>query len=138
MNSDDPHPRTPVPGEPLDRRGLASALAAYGLWGLLPVYWKLLLAVPPVEILFHRMVWSLAFLAVVLVARKRWAVVRQALREKKILSLYFAAAILLSCNWGLYIWAVNTGHILETSLGYFINPLMNVLLVANVYGGRSG
>ncbi len=112
----------------LDGPGLWYALGAYVLWGLLPVYWKSLQAVPAFEILLHRMVWSLLFLALVLLASGRWRGLGAALAAKRTLAIYAAAAILLSGNWWLYIWAVNAGYIVETSLGYFINPLVSVLL----------
>jgi chloramphenicol-sensitive protein RarD len=112
----------------LNRQGLWYALGAYGLWGLLPVYWKLLQEVPAAEILLHRMVWSLIFLGVVLWAAKRWQWAREALSSRRTLAIYGIAALLLAGNWWVYIWAVNAGYIIETSLGYFINPLVNVAL----------
>ena len=111
-----------------DTKGLWYALGAYGLWGLLPIYWKLLLPVPALEILLHRMVWSLVFLALLLWVNRRWQELRTVLAERRTLALYAAAALLLSANWWIYIWAVNAGFIVETSLGYFINPLVNVVL----------
>lgn len=112
----------------VDSRGLGFALGAYGLWGLLPIYWKLLVEVPAFEILLHRMVWSLVFLAVLLMFSGRWRGLRQAWSEPRTRWIYLAAALLITVNWWLYIWAVNSGHIVETSLGYFINPLVNVFL----------
>lgn len=112
----------------MNRQGFWYAFGAYGLWGLLPIYWKLLQAVPAFEILLHRMVWSLLFLALLLYATGRWRGLRASLRDRRTLWIYGAAAILLTGNWWIYIWAVNSGFIVETSLGYFINPLVNVVL----------
>jgi chloramphenicol-sensitive protein RarD len=112
----------------LNKQGLWYAFGAYGLWGLLPVYWKLLQAVPAFEILLHRMVWSLLFLSLLLWASGRWRGLWTALGNRRTVAIYAAAATLLSVNWWLYIWAVNSGFIVETSLGYFINPLVSVAL----------
>jgi chloramphenicol-sensitive protein RarD len=109
-------------------RGNLSAAAAYVLWGLLPLYWKALKGVPALEILAHRMVWSLAVVLGLLALRRHWAWLGPALRNRRILLTYVTSALLLALNWYLYIWAVNANHIVETSLGYFINPLVNVLL----------
>ena len=112
----------------MNSKGLGYALAAYGAWGLLPIYWKQLQAVPALEILLHRMVWSLLFLAVVVAVAGRWRRLRPALGDGRTLVIYAGAALLLSGNWWTYIWAVNSGFIVETSLGYFINPLVAVAL----------
>ena len=108
-------------------RGLWYGLTAYGIWGFLPLYWKALSDVPAIEILCHRMVWSLVFVAGLLLYRQRWSWLQQ-LRNGRIIATFVAAAALLSVNWFVYIWAVNVGHVVETSLGYFINPLVNVAL----------
>lgn len=108
-------------------KGIAYGLAAYGLWGLLPIYWKFLHDIPAGEILAHRMVWSLVFVAALLFYRQKWAWVKTAVQDKRTLLIYFVAAVFLAVNWGVYIWAVNAGFVIETSLGYFINPLVNVL-----------
>lgn len=109
-------------------KGTLTAASAYILWGFFPVYWKLLQNVSALEILGSRMTWSLIFLLGVLAYKRRWDWVRPALKNRKILLTFFVTALLLSVNWGTYIWAVNAGFIVETSLGYFINPLVNVLL----------
>jgi chloramphenicol-sensitive protein RarD len=101
---------------------------AYVLWGLLPVFWKLLDDVPALEILSHRIVWSLALCVFLLVLSKRVGWIGDIRKHPRALFAVAGATILLSFNWGLYIWAVNSGHIVETSLGYFINPLINVAL----------
>lgn len=110
------------------RTGMLYAIAAYTIWGLFPIYFKALQEVPPTEILLHRIVWSLVFLAGVLAWRRQWSWIGSALRRPKVLAGFTASAILLSTNWFIYIWAVNQGRVVDGSLGYFINPLVNVLL----------
>lgn len=109
------------------RQGVWLAVGAYGLWGVLPVYWKALQRVPAPEILAHRIIWSLAFLLALVGARREWRTLQPGLRAKN-LQRYALAAGLLAVNWLTYIWAVNAGRIVETSLGYFINPLVSVAL----------
>jgi chloramphenicol-sensitive protein RarD len=109
-------------------KGVLFGIGAYTLWGLLPLYWRALESVAPLEILGNRMVWSLVFVAGVLALRKNWGWLRASLRRPRLLRNYVLAALLLSANWLIYIWAVNSGYVVETSLGYFINPLLNVLL----------
>lgn len=106
--------------------GALYALLAYGAWGLLPIYWKQLGVASPVEVLSHRMVWSLVFLGVILTLRRRLPELGKIPRQRLLWLL--VTAMLLSCNWGLYIYGVNTDRVVETSLGYFINPLVSVLL----------
>ncbi|HEX6926126.1 MAG TPA: EamA family transporter RarD [Longimicrobiaceae bacterium] len=110
------------------KRGMLFATGAYLAWGLLPVYWKSLQQVPADEILAHRMTWSLGFVAILLAARGHWGWLRSVLGDRRVLLTFTASALLLSANWFLYIWAVNADHVVETSLGYFINPLVNVVL----------
>ena len=109
------------------------AIAAYVLWGLLPFYWKQLETLPALEVLAHRIFWSFATLALVLTGRGHWGRVRQVGR---VAGAYAAAAALISVNWFVYIWAVNSGFIVECSLGYFINPLVSVLLGVVLFGER--
>ena len=109
-------------------RGLWMAAGCYGAWILFPIYFKLLSGVAPMEVLVNRVVWSLVFMAGVLTWRQNWAWLGPALRARRVVLPYAVAAVLLSANWYIYIWAVANGHILESSLGYFINPLVNVLL----------
>jgi chloramphenicol-sensitive protein RarD len=109
-------------------RGILAGLAAYTLWGLFPIYWRLLEQDPAIEILAHRMVWSLVFIAILLTVQKEWPRMGKILRNRKTVMVYCLAAILLACNWYIYIWAVNNGYVVEASLGYFINPLVNFLL----------
>ncbi len=108
-------------------RGLAYALAAYLAWGMLPLYFKALSGVPPVEILAHRVVWSVVLLAVLLAVRGGLPAFRAPFRRER-LPLLALTTVLIATNWLVYIWAVQAGRILEASLGYFVNPLVNVLL----------
>src|SRR3569833_1004034 len=110
------------------RIGMLYASAAYAAWGLFPLYFKSVQAVPPSQILLHRMVWSLGFVVLVLAWRRHWAWLGQAMRRPKVLAGFAASALLLSANWFTYIWAVNNGRVIDASLGYFINPLITVLL----------
>lgn len=109
-------------------KGLGYALLAYLAWGFLPLYWKALDNLPAWEILGHRIIWSAVFLAVLLVAAKRIKTFRSALRNKRTVYLVILSSLLISCNWLVFIWAVNNGHMVESSLGYYMNPLLNVLL----------
>jgi chloramphenicol-sensitive protein RarD len=109
------------------RRGFAAALAAYVAWGLFPIYFKSIKTVPPLQILAHRVVWSMAFLAVLVTWQRRWRELGSALAGGR-LPTYLATTALISANWLIFIWAVNTGRVLESSLGYFVNPLVSVLL----------
>ncbi len=110
--------------------GIAYALGAYLLWGLFPLYFKALIRVPPLQILAHRMVWSLVLLAAILLVKRHYSWLR-AVRERPAIFRRFAlSAFLLAYNWGMYIWAVNDGHVVDASLGYYINPLMSVVVGA--------
>lgn len=108
-------------------KGLLHGAAAYFLWGIFPIYWKLLKAAHPLEILCHRILWSLLFVAVILLMlrRREWLTVA---RQRRTLLLFAGSSLLLAINWLTFIYAVNSGFIVEASLGYFINPLFNVLL----------
>lgn len=108
--------------------GILYALLAYVIWGLLPLYIKALDGVAPLEILLHRMVWALVFLAVILVARRQFGWLRKVAANPRLLLAFSASALLLCGNWFLYIWAVSTHRVVDASLGYFINPLFNVLM----------
>ncbi len=110
------------------KRGIWYAVAAYGLWGLLPVYWKWLHAVPAPQLLSHRIAWSCAMLLVVIVGQRRWPDFRSQALTGRVVRAYLPAAALIGLNWLTYVWAVNAGFIVETSLGYFINPLLSVLM----------
>ncbi|MBT2390872.1 EamA family transporter RarD [Streptomyces sp. ISL-1] len=110
------------------RAGLLYGIAAYGMWGLVPLFWPLLKPSGAMEILAHRMVWSLALVVVALLALKRWGWVRELIRQPRKLGLITVAAAVITVNWGFYIWAVNSGHVVEASLGYFINPLVTIAM----------
>ena len=112
----------------LDRKGFALGIAAYGLWGILPIYFKALRAVPSVDIVAHRIVWSVPVLALLLTIAGAWGEVRTAIRNRRTLLLLAVTALLIGGNWLLYVYAVNSGHILAGSLGYYLNPIANVLL----------
>lgn len=107
--------------------GALFAIAAYFMWGLAPMYFKALLEVPALEILMHRVVWSAVVLGVLIVVFTQSGKVVQACRSPKILGTLVLSGLILGFNWGLFIWAVNNDHLLEASLGYYINPLFNVL-----------
>ncbi|GMB08335.1 chloramphenicol-sensitive protein RarD [Thermolongibacillus altinsuensis] len=112
--------------------GVFYAAFAYFLWGILPLYWKLLHHVRAEEILAHRMIWSFLFMLILLGIQKQWqtffALLRQAFIQPKQMFIIFVASVLISANWFIYIWAVNHDHMIEASLGYYINPLLSVLL----------
>ncbi|MFI6405193.1 EamA family transporter RarD [Streptomyces sp. NPDC050548] len=108
--------------------GLLNGFAAYGMWGLVPLFWPLLKPAGAAEILAHRMVWSLAFVVVALLVVRRWAWIGELLRRPRKLGLVAIAAGFITVNWGVYIWAVNSGHVVEASLGYFINPLVTIAI----------
>lgn len=116
------------------REGLTYGVAAYALWGLFPLYWPLLEPAGPVEVLAHRVLWSLVLVAVVLRVVKAWPAVRAVDRSQ--LRRLALASVLLAGNWGLYIYGVNSGQVVETSLGYFVNPLVSVALGVVVLGER--
>jgi chloramphenicol-sensitive protein RarD len=108
------------------RKGITFGIAAYVVWGLLPIYWKAVEVVPALEVLAHRMAWSLVFLVGLLVVRGRWDWLHRL--DRRSLLMLLAAGSLLAVNWGTYIWAVNHDRIVEAALGYFMNPLFNVVL----------
>ena len=110
------------------RLGLLNGFAAYGMWGLVPLFWPLLKPSGAVEILAHRMVWSLLFVAAALLLIRRWAWLGELLRQPRRLALVTVAAAVITVNWGVYIWAVNSGHVVEASLGNFINPLVTIAM----------
>jgi len=117
-------------------RGIWYAVGAYTAWGLMPAYWKLLHRVPAVQMISHRVVWSWLLLSVFVVLSRNSSALRAASSDLKVLRTYSVAAVLIAVNWLVFIWAVNAGFIVETSLGYFINPLISVLLGVVVLGER--
>lgn len=126
----------PLINEPLDRRGLVTATAAFVLWGLMPLYWHLLKAVPSLEIIAHRVVWSTLLVVGWLLWRYGRGWLRETLSQPRAAWMLALSGMFIAFNWGLYIWAVNAGHVVETSLGYFINPLLNVVLGVALLGER--
>jgi chloramphenicol-sensitive protein RarD len=117
-----------------ERRGTLLGLASYVMWGMFPLYWPLLEPGGALEILGHRILWSLVFVVLVLVAARRG--VRDLPQDRRARGLLAIASALIGVNWGVFIWAVNHGHVLESSLGYFINPLVSVALGVIVLGER--
>lgn len=129
-------------GQPADRRGrlvsseppadqpsgIACSAGAYLLWGLFPLYFKAVAQVPALEMLAHRVVWSLLFLGLVITIRRGWAPIRKALRQRRLLAVLALSSGLIAVNWGVFIWAVAAGRVIECSLGYFITPLLSVLM----------
>ena len=116
--------------------GVVYAVLAYGAWGFVPIYWKWLGQVPPQELLAHRVLWTGIFCAVMLTGLRRWREVGQSLRHGRERLVVAAAALLLGCNWGIFLYAVATDRVIDTSLGYYLNPLMNVLLGVLLLGER--
>ncbi|NUS38924.1 MAG: EamA family transporter RarD [Lysobacter sp.] len=110
-----------------ERRGLTAAIASFLLWGAMPLYWHLLKSVPALQILLHRVVWSTLLVGGWLLWREGHAWLR-VLARLRVAGMLAASGLLIGANWGLYIWSVNNGHVVESSLGYFINPLLSVLL----------
>jgi chloramphenicol-sensitive protein RarD len=110
--------------------GLIAGIACFTTWGLIPVYWKLLVSIPATEILAHRFVWTTVFLSLVLSWQRRWSEVIANIRSRRALIYCLTGGLAIATNWFLFIWAVNIGRVIETSLGYFMTPLMNVLFGA--------
>jgi chloramphenicol-sensitive protein RarD len=117
------------------KKGILYGIGAYVIWGFFPIYWKLLHQVPAIQLIGHRIIWSFLLLIVIILFTKQWKEFRATL-DVKILRLYTIAAILIGINWLIYVWAVNADFIVETSLGYFINPLISVLLGVIIFKER--
>ena len=109
-------------------KGVWNGLAAYAMWGFFPIYWKMLREVPALQVIGHRIAWSFILLIGVILLTRQWTEFRSAALVPKVIGIYAVAGVLLSINWLVYVWGVNAGFIVETSLGYFINPLISVLL----------
>lgn len=118
--------------------GIIYGVMAYAAWGFLPIYWKLLDAVPAMEILAHRMLWSCIFNIFIVLLYRRWQEFIDVLKDWNRLKYILISAFIIAVNWFTYIWAVNSNHIVESSLGYYINPLITVLLGMIVFGERPG
>lgn len=116
--------------------GLIAAALAYAIWGVVVIYWKLLDATPAWEVLAHRVVWCFVFLTPFIVAGRRASAIARTLASWRRLAALMLSAVLITMNWGLFIWAVQEGRILETSLGYYINPLLSILIGVAVLGER--
>jgi chloramphenicol-sensitive protein RarD len=110
------------------RKGVAYGVAAYGMWGLVPIYFKALSGVPALEVLAHRVVWSVVLLVPMVLVRGQWPELRRVISSRKTLATLIITTVLIAVNWYLFIWAVDHDRVLEASLGYFINPLINVVL----------
>jgi len=110
------------------RTGFVLGLLAYALWGILPLYFKAIAAVPPFDIVAHRVLWSIPFLALLIALSNGWGKVRDVLASRRTLGVLTLTALLIGGNWLLYVYAVNSGHLLAASFGYYLNPLANVLL----------
>jgi len=108
--------------------GIVYAALAYLSWGLFPLYFRQVAAVPALEVVLHRTLWSLVFVLALLAARRQWSWMREVLRQQRVLGAFALSALLLAANWLTYVWAVNNGHVVDASLGYFILPLVNVAL----------
>lgn len=138
----DPTPTSPAP--PINRVGVFCAVSAHTLWGLFPIYWRQIDGADSTELVCHRVVWSFVSLAILLPILLRmgwwggWRVMLATLRERRVWMIYGIAAVMIAINWLAFIWAVNHGRVLEASLGYYINPLFNVLLGVFVLGERLG
>jgi chloramphenicol-sensitive protein RarD len=110
------------------KKGILFAIGAYVLWGLFPAYWKLLQHVPAMQLIAHRVIWSFIILILFILISKQRNQFIEAIRSPKVIWIYMGAALLIGLNWWVYVWGVNTGFIVETSLGYYINPLVSVLI----------
>jgi chloramphenicol-sensitive protein RarD len=120
--------RSSPPPQAHPRTGFALGLLAYALWGVLPIYFKLLAGVPAFDIVAHRVLWSLPFLALLVALSRGWPKLRAAAGVRRTLGILIVTALLIGGNWLLYVYAVTSGHILAASFGYYLNPLANVLL----------
>ena len=122
--------------EQQSRQGVLLAISAYTMWGIAPIYFKAISQVSPLEILSHRVVWSFVLLTVLLHIGRRWRGVRDVSRSKSKMLYLISTALLVGVNWLIFIWAVNSNHMLDASLGYYINPLLNVILGMLFLGER--
>jgi chloramphenicol-sensitive protein RarD len=120
----------------VNKKGILYAIIAYMMWGLFPLYWKQLETIPALQLIGHRIGWSFILLLLVILATRQWQAFRRVAFEWKTLRIYLAAAVLITINWFTYVWAVNNGFVVETSLGYYINPLFSVLLGVIVFRER--
>ena len=133
---DNPPAADPVRTDPV--RASATLLGGYVIWGLSPIFYKALAFASPTEIVLHRAIWSAPLLALILIAARRWTSALSVLTDRKTLALLALTSALIAANWWVYIFAVNSGQVLEVSLGYFINPLMNVAVGVFIASERFG
>ena len=131
MNASGP---TPAPRDSQWRAGLVYGLVAYSLWGVMPIYFKQIATVPALDIVANRIIWSLLVLAALLTLARAWGQVGAALRNRRVMLTLLVTSLLVGTNWLLYVYAINSGHILAGSLGYYLNPLANILLGRFVLG----
>jgi chloramphenicol-sensitive protein RarD len=137
MSSSTPlFPRTDLHSQQSRTRGIWQGVAAYSIWGHFPIYWTLFHGIPALEVLAHRMVWSFVALIVLITLMQRQKTRRLLATRPTVIALYALAAVLIGINWYLYVWAVNAGFVVETSLGYFITPLVSVVLGVAVFRER--
>jgi len=129
---------SPSPRNEDSLSGFLFALTAYLLWGFLPLYMKALAHIPPVEVIAHRVIWSVPIALLVLVVLKRTSDLKAAIRTPRMLGMAALTAALISVNWGIYVWAIGSGHALDAALGYYINPLFSIFLGAVFLGERMG
>ena len=118
------------------REGVIAGLAAYLMWGILPVYFKIVGEVDPTEVLAHRIIWAVPFGALIVMLRRQWSEVGRALTHRTMLGWLSISTLFIGMNWFVYIWAIQDGRIFETSLGYYINPLTNMLVGVWLFGER--
>jgi chloramphenicol-sensitive protein RarD len=118
------------------REGVIAGLAAYLMWGFLPIYFKSVGEVDPTEVLAHRIIWAVPFGALIVMLRRQWPEVGRALTHRRMLGWLSISTLFIAMNWFVYIWAIQDGRILETSLGYYINPLTNMLVGVWLFGER--
>jgi chloramphenicol-sensitive protein RarD len=118
------------------QKGYWYAVGAYVTWGLFPIYWKWLQRISALQLIGHRVVWSCVMLLAIIVISRQWKVFRSSILHRRTLAIYALAGILIAINWTIYVWAVNSNFIVETSLGYFINPLVSIFLGVLVLGER--
>ncbi|MDB4959941.1 MAG: chloramphenical resistance permease RarD [Myxococcales bacterium] len=118
------------------RRGLLQGVLAYSLWGIVPAYWKLLDGVNPIELIAHRAIWGGVSLAILVVVAGQVGALRAALRQPRLIAVMMLSSGVLAVNWAVFVWATISGHLLEASLGYFINPLVSIALGTLVLGER--
>ena len=109
-------------------KGIWHAIGAYVLWGFFPVYFKWLREVPALQLIGHRIIWSCLMLCAILLLTRQWSAFRAQTRSPRVILIYLVAAILIGINWLVFVWAINANFIVEVSLGYFLSPIVNVLM----------